>query len=454
MSDLNSSPPTSPPAVPPAAVQPSAAARIWSAIQLPLTVLIAVGALAYLLWPEGHTEEESASAEVEIVKLVAPHRLTIEPGTPLQKKLAVVSVISQEKSSPQLKVTGSVVARLAPADHQDSKVEGRWDFNTPDLAGAYADWLKARNDVPFQEAQRINIFKLSDANLTAKAEVAERLEKLVKAGTDPVKDLVAAKADLLQTKIQGEKDKHEAQTNVDNANRTLATLERQLFQAGIDPELLLHGEANTAVVVAEVPEARISQAQPGDPCAAQFYAFPEVKFEAVVGSVSPSIAKERRTLRVFFRVNDPRSLLKPGMFADVNLFSNDKHVTLLVPADGVLHVGLSDYVLVSDGTDQWKVTQVKAGEQLGSMLEIVQGLRPGDRVIGAGAILLKPYVVEDVQAAVDAAVTGPAQAAPALAVPASAGSSKIPPEGGTTSAPAKSSGTQFLPLPNRGIVAP
>jgi hypothetical protein len=88
------------------------------------------------------------------------------------------------------------------------------------------------------------------------------------------------------------------------------------------------------------------------------------------------------------------------------------------------------------------------------MLEIVQGLRPGDRVIGAGAILLKPYVVEDVQAAVDAAVTGPAQAAPALAVPASAGSSKIPPEGGTTSAPAKSSGTQFLPLPNRGIVAP
>ena len=31
--------------------------------------------------------------------------------------------------------------------------EGRWDFNTPDLPWAYADWLKARADVPFNEKQ-------------------------------------------------------------------------------------------------------------------------------------------------------------------------------------------------------------------------------------------------------------------------------------------------------------
>ena len=65
--------------------------------------------------------------------------------------------------------------------------------------------------------------------MNAKNEVAERLEKLVQAGTDPQKDLDAAKADLLQAKIQGQKDEHEAETNVENAKRTLATLERQLL---------------------------------------------------------------------------------------------------------------------------------------------------------------------------------------------------------------------------------
>ena len=50
----------------------------------------------------------------------------------------------------------------------ECKVEGRWDFNAPELARAYADWLKARDDVPFNETQRINIFKLAEATVAAK----------------------------------------------------------------------------------------------------------------------------------------------------------------------------------------------------------------------------------------------------------------------------------------------
>jgi hypothetical protein len=426
MSEPNTSPMT-PPSAPPATVKPSAKSRFFSALQLPIALAVAIAAVAYLLWPEGHKEDESnpGPVETEVVKLVGQHRLTISPGTPLEKKLEVAEVRTQKTSAPLLKVTGSVVARLAPAPSQgdaggylpkegspaaepqpkggtrepaaspSSKVEGRWDFNAPELASAYADWLKARNDVPYLEAQRVNIFKLAEANAAAKKEVVDRLEKLVTAGTDPVKDLVTAKADLLQSQIQGEKDKHEAQTNVNNAKRTLATLERQLFLAGIDPALLAQETSSMAIVVAEVPEVRIGLARSGEPCTALFYAYPERQFTGVVGSMSPAISKERRTLRVFFQVNDPNGLLKPGMYADVGLGTQPRD-TLFVPAEGVLHVGQFDYVLVADGPNQWKITKVKAGEQQGKLLEILQGLRPGDRVIGPGAILLKPYVVEDV----------------------------------------------------------
>ena len=51
-----------------------------------------------------------------------------------------------------LKVTGSIVARLPPGKEKEL-AEGRWDFNSPDLSSAYADWLKARADVPFNEKQ-------------------------------------------------------------------------------------------------------------------------------------------------------------------------------------------------------------------------------------------------------------------------------------------------------------
>ena len=245
------------------------------------------------------------------MKLVGQHQLSIQPGTPLEKKLAVAPVDREQTSAPMLKVTGSIVARLPPGKEKEL-AEGRWDFNTPDLSSAYADWIKARADVPFNEKQLLTIRELSAATLKAKKEVADRLEKLVQAGTDPEKDLAAAKADYLQAKIQSQKDEHEAETAVKNAKRTLATLERQLYQAGIDPDLLAKATESTAIVVAEVPEARVALAQPGQACVAQFYAFPDVKFTGRVGSLAPTLSKDRRTLRVFFQVSDPEGTPQAG----------------------------------------------------------------------------------------------------------------------------------------------
>ena len=52
-----------------------------------------------------------------------------------------------------------------PQKPEGSPAEGRWDFNTPDLASAYADWLKARADVPFYEKQLEDIRKLAAETL-------------------------------------------------------------------------------------------------------------------------------------------------------------------------------------------------------------------------------------------------------------------------------------------------
>ena len=50
--------------------------------------------------------------------------------------------------------------------------------------------------------------------------------------------LVTAEADLLQARLQGQKDVFEAETAVKNTVRTRVGLERQLYQAGVDPLLL------------------------------------------------------------------------------------------------------------------------------------------------------------------------------------------------------------------------
>ena len=325
--------------------------------QFPLAILITLGVLAYLLWPESPAAEEATQVapEAETVRLdLVLHRLAITSGTPLEKKLVVAPVVQQETSAPKLKVTGAVVAHVPPSPPAPlPKGEGSWDFNTPELASAYSDWLKARADVPFYEKQLEDIQILAAETLKAKKDVADRLEKLVSAGTDPVKDLAAAKADYLQAMAQSQKDDHEAQTNLKNAKRTLATLERQLFQAGMDPGLARKPPREHGHRRRRGPRGphRAGEKGPG------LRRRSSRPFRANL-SPAASAASPRRSPKSGARSasssssSDPQGRLKPGMFAEIGL-GTDVRKTLRIAAEGVLHVGQSDYVLVE--TEAWRL---------------------------------------------------------------------------------------------------
>lgn len=96
-------------------------------------------------------------------------------------------------------------------------------------------------------------------------------------------------------------------------------------------------------------------------------------------------------LRVLFDLNDPSGDLKPGMFAEVGL-GTDERDSLMVPAAALLHLGSKDYVLVADGDDHWRVAEVAVGESHDEAYEVLDGLKAGDRVLANGAVLLKPLV--------------------------------------------------------------
>lgn len=391
--------PSSPSVLRDAKARTSPPQRAWSgalrhgiALAVSLTATLAV--LAFLLWFPFHGAKPPVAtnnaANAEAAQLTGPRTLTVKPDTLLAKKLHVAEVATETVSAPVLTVTGAVLARLSPG--KDS-AETRWDFSSSELASSYADWIKARADVPFAENQLQKIQELNTARVTAQSKVVDRLKRLVEAGTDTAKDLAAAEADLLQAQIQGRKEEFEAQTNLKNAIRVRATLERQLFQAGVDPHLLSQEADGMAIVVAEVPEAKIGLVEKGQGCMAHFFTYPGVDFPGKVGSLSPTLAKERRTLRVFFELEDAAGRLKPGMFAEIGL-GTDKRTLVLIPSAAVLHVGKQDFVLVAGHANEWLITEVRIGEMHGANVEALTGLKGGERVIGAGAILLQPLVVD------------------------------------------------------------
>lgn len=414
------------PSIPHGPVPRSSLARLRDAGQFVLALAFTLGVLAYLLLVPASRPEpagERPSPAVEPVALAGPGLLRVDPGSALADKLQIAELRATRINTPLLTVTGSVAASLRPGNTSGlTSVVGAvgvavrradyWQFNLPEVLTTYTDWQKARADIAFTTTQRVQIKAAATARTTAQEKVVQRVTDLVAAGTRTPEQLELELATLKQYRIQEAKEGYEADTAVHVARRSEAALARQLQQTGLDPELLTSVTSDLDIVMADVPEAFFSRVRVGQACKAEFFGIPDRWFAGRVRSIAPVVAKEKRSLRVLFTIEDPRDLLRPGMFAEIGL-GTDARDALLAPAAGVIHVGRADYLLVAAGDPGvWRVTPVDVGEQVEvetagggreKKVEVLHGLRvpgkgePPDRVIGQGAILLKPAIVKAVQ---------------------------------------------------------
>jgi multidrug efflux pump subunit AcrA (membrane-fusion protein) len=358
-----------------------------------LSSIATLAIVVMLLWPP-HERHASARPAIESTpeacRLSPGGDILIPAGSPLEQKLEIVEVQPEEVSFPLLRVTGSVVARLNDGRKEP---EERWHFSSGELSTTYAEWLKAQTEIDAAEKQLKKVKELTTTAVDYKQAVVDRLKRLVASGTEAPKELVTAKAELEQAKLQGEKDIYSAESALKLARKAFDSLERRFQEAGIDPDVFENPDENTTLIVANVPEQKMTLVHDGQACTAQLFGYPGRPFAGHVEWIGATVSQDRRAMRVLFHITDTNDLLKPGMFAEIGL-GTDKRPALLVPAEAMLHVGSDDYLLVEKSPGVWQIAECVAGEAHGTKMEITSGLAAGQRVIGRGAILLKPLVVQ------------------------------------------------------------
>lgn len=405
-SSSRDAPPDAAPTGPSPAPRPqSLRTRVGSAAQFVVALAATAGFLGYLLVvPSAPPAEPETTPRptADVVEVVGPGLIRVQPGSPLDKKVQVVAVRRRTVTDPVLTVTGRVAASLRPGNGKGSDF---WQFDSPEVLTAYTDWQRAQADITFAETQLAQVKQLAAARLEAQRQVLARAEKGASIGDGTAKEVAAEKANLIQTELTGRKEVHEAETALRVATRAEAAGARQLQQSGLDPELIRSTTSDTDIVLADVPEGRLNRAKVGQGCQATFFGIPTERFTGKVTSIAPVLSKERRSVRVLFVIHDPKDQLRPGMFAEIGL-GTDPRDTILAPADGVLHVGRADYTLVGAEANTWRVAEVQVGEPHNGDVEILDGLKEGDRVVGKGAILFKPLAVRALQPAPAAATEG------------------------------------------------
>lgn len=149
-------------------------------------------------------------------------------------------------------------------------------------------------------------------------------------------------------------------------------------------------QGNQLELLAEVPQAQLSQVQVGAPVSVTSSTDPEIQVEGAVQEIQPLVDPETRTANVVIRL-PVSDRLRSGMFLTAAIQSGQRSgltipATALLPQpDGTVRV----YVLGDDATAVARTVEIGArvpgtGEE-SDRVEILQGLEASEQVIIAGA---------------------------------------------------------------------
>jgi RND family efflux transporter MFP subunit len=116
-------------------------------------------------------------------------------------------------------------------------------------------------------------------------------------------------------------------------------------------------------------------------------AFPGATFSGKVIFVNSVLDPDSRTVKVRTEVPNPDGRLKPDMFANVEVVTDVAASAISVPQSAVLEDGGRSFVFVAENS-AYKKLQVQTGIRTGDRVEIVDGLKSGDRVVTKGNYLL------------------------------------------------------------------
>ena len=118
-------------------------------------------------------------------------------------------------------------------------------------------------------------------------------------------------------------------------------------------------------------------------------AFPGEKFAGRIAHVAPVLDPATRTAQIEVEVENSTFRLKPGMYAKVDFVVEHRENTLTVPANAIVDVGGKKGVFLPDDGDIARFKPVTIGMSQPDIVEIVDGLQDGTRVVTTGAAALR-----------------------------------------------------------------
>ena len=266
-------------------------------------------------------------------------------------------------------------------------------ISSPDLAGAFSDYEKAKADegLSRKALDRAQMLYNRGAVATKDLEVAQDTEDKAKVdletadhkvrilGGDPAKPgvLLELKSPIDGTIVEQNVAGAEGIKSLDNS-----------------PNLFTIANLGQVWVVCDVFENDLGDVHLNDSADIRLNAFPDRVFKGRVADISRVLDPNTRSAKVRIVLPNPDGALRTGMFAVATFRSRKLTDRIVVPSTAVMRLHDKDWVFRKEGSDQFRKIVINAdGLAPDGMQEIRAGVKPGDELV-ANALEFSTDVAE------------------------------------------------------------
>jgi membrane fusion protein, heavy metal efflux system len=298
-----------------------------------------------------------------------------------------------------LPVPGKLARVLAKLGDRVTAGQTLLELESPDVEAAMSAYLQAESGVTQSKAVLVKAQRDQEraADLYSHKAIAQK-EVLSAEST-----LAQAKAGLEQAEAQREQVLRKlqllglkpgvfGQRLVVTAPSSGIVLEMNAapgeYRNDISAPLMTIADLSTVWVTANVQENYIRLIRPGGQVKISLLAFPGEIFEGRVRRIADTVDPQTRTLKVMIELLNSEGRFRPEMYGEIRYIASVRELPA-IPAGAVIQTEDGPAVFIERSPGNFIRTPIKIGQRTEDQLPVLSGVKPGDRIVTDGVMLLK-----------------------------------------------------------------
>jgi len=356
---------------------------------------------------DAHKENQAGHAEHGEEGKV---RMAVE----VQKQNGVlVAPLTKQRMAGMISATGKVEANADKIAHVSPRISGKVVTVKASLGDSVSagQSLATLDSVELGEA--LGRYHQSKTKLALAQSNMERIKMLVEKKIAARKDILSAETDFktAQTELQTDEERLSlfgvtlSDLKGDGHKKPLLpvrspiggiiTEKHAIVGELADPSKSLYtvADLSSVWVMVDINEKDLAKIHKGQAAIVAVGAFPDLKLKGRITYIADLLDQATRTVKARIEVANPGRKLKPEMFATVELaLAADAPPVLAVPEDALQDLDGKKVLFVAEKDTEFAARQVQTGRTTGGMVEILSGLKEGERYAIKGSFILKSEI--------------------------------------------------------------